>query len=349
MNSFDRYNAEELIRYASTRLEEVGLGAVRSRVIAETLVEGDLMGHNTHGIKLLIPYIEQLQEGKMRTIGEPEVIYDSGSTLTWDGQYLPGPWLVHEAIDEALSRIQEQPVMTLTISKSHHIGCLAAYPQRATREGLMMLLACSDPRNRSVAPFGGVHGAYSPNPIAGGIPTNGDPVIFDLSSSETAVGRVMEARDKGIKLPYPWLHDPKGNTTNDPVTFFKDPPSTILPLGGPDTGHKGFALGLLVEALTNGLSGHGRKDEPDRWGASVFLQIIDPDAFGGKKSMLEEISCLAERCYNSPSIEEQKVRLPGSRALNLKDEQMKNGVKIEKRVSEEIRNQLSGQFPQPLN
>lgn len=44
-----------------------------------------------------------------------------------------------------------------------------------------------------------------------------------------------------------------------------NPSGTILPLGSLTSGHKGFGLGLLVEALTGGLAGHGRADPADEW------------------------------------------------------------------------------------
>lgn len=347
-DDYHRYKAEALTRYAREKLADAGLGVERSRVVADTLVEGDLMGHYTHGIRLLVPYVEQLNEGKMRAEGEPEVIRDTGSTLTWDGRYLAGPWLTHRAIDTAMERIGDHPVMTIVIGRSHHIGCLAAYPARATQEGLMMLLSCSDPKNSTVAPYGGVSGVYSPNPIAGGIPTAGDPVIFDVSMSATAVGTVMDARDKGEQLPHAWLQNPDGKVTRDPSAFFADPPATILPLGGRDTGYKGFALGLMVEALTNGLGGFGRRREPEQWGASVFLQVIDSAAFGGRASFEEEAAWLAQACLQSPDAGDREVRLPGSRALRLKKEQLKYGVRLEKRVVHDVQSALGGTFPDPL-
>jgi hypothetical protein len=34
----------------------------------------------------------------------PTVLKDSGATMLWDGDYLPGLWLVKHAIDVALPR-----------------------------------------------------------------------------------------------------------------------------------------------------------------------------------------------------------------------------------------------------
>jgi L-lactate dehydrogenase len=319
----------DLIAFAGRLLQAVGLAQNQARVVAEILLEADLMGHSTHGLQLLAAYLEELEAGSMTKEGEPSIIADRGSTITWDGRYLPGPWLMKQAMDLAFERVQEHPVVTVVIRRSHHIACLAAYPERATEKGLLMLLATSDPSVKTVAPYGGIQSIYTPNPIAAGIPTQGVPIILDISMSTTANGTVNRFHNQGRQLPGLWMLDNQGNVSDDPAELFSEPPGSILPLGGLDLGYKGFALGLLVEALTAALSGHGRADEPERWGAAVFLQVMDPVAFGGSDSFIRETEWLAEACRTNPTKPgDPPVRLPGSRALQLRAEQLENGVAL---------------------
>ena len=333
------YNAPKLIELATRLLSKLDLPEDRAHITAQTLVESDLMGHTTHGLALLQPYLADMEKGGMKLSGDPTVINDSGASVTWDGQYLPGCWLTHRAIDVALERIVDHPVVTVAIGQSHHIGCLAAYPERATDKGLIMLLSCSDPRNKAVAPYGGLSGVYSPNPIAMGYPTESDPVILDISMSTTAVGLINQSHVQNEKLSHPWLLDSKGKITDDPSTFFSDSPSTILPLGGLDAGYTGFALGMLVEMLTSGLAGNGRADHPTNWGASVFLQIIDPEKFGGAEAFKKQAQFLANACLDStPSDPNQPVRLPGQRALQLREKQKREGVALEPHIVRLLQN-----------
>jgi len=39
----------------------------------------------------------------------------------------------------------------------------------------------------------------------------------------------------------------------------------------------------MIEALSQGLSGHGRKNGPKRWGGNTFVQVLDPDFFAGRR------------------------------------------------------------------
>src|SRR6266850_4957995 len=94
-----RYSAPELVTAATALLQRAGLAEERARTVAEILVEADLMGHSTHGLQLLGPYLRDIEANLMTKIGDPDVVADHGSTITWDGHYLPGPWLVVKAID----------------------------------------------------------------------------------------------------------------------------------------------------------------------------------------------------------------------------------------------------------
>lgn len=321
------YIASDLISFAAKLMQAVGLAQDRAQVVAEILVEADLMGHSTHGLQLLAAYLRELEADSMAKEGEPRIISDRCSAVTWDGRYLPGPWLIKRAMDLAFERIQEHPVVTVVIQRSHHIACLATYLERATEKGLLMLLTTSDPSIQTVAPYGGIRPVYTPNPIAAGIPTQGDPILLDISVSTTANGIVNRFNNQGQKLPGPWLLDNQGDLSDNPADLFSEPMGSVLPLGGSDLGYKGFALGLLVEALTAGLSGHGRADEPKQWGASVFLQVMDPKAFGSSDCFTRETEWLAEACRTNPTKPGGPVvRLPGSRALQLRAEQLKKGV-----------------------
>jgi L-lactate dehydrogenase len=328
-NALPRYAAADLTTFATTLLHHAGLIRERAAVVADALVEADLMGHSTHGLQLLAPYLHELEVGNMAKDGEPVTIADHGSAITWDGGYLPGPWLMHQAMNVAFERIHTHPVVTIVIRRSHHIACLAVYPKHATDKGLLMLLTCSDPNNRSVAPYGGIKPIYTPNPLAAGIPTGGEPIILDISLSCTANGVVARAQKEGKRLPYGWLLDAQGHLTSNPAVLSADPPGSILPLGGQDLGYKGFALGILVEALTASLGGHGRADHPDHWGASVFLQMINPAAFGGLDAFVRETDWLADACRSNPvKPGDPPARLPGSRALTLRAEQLQNGIAL---------------------
>lgn len=324
-----RYAADMLGAMAVQLLRKAGLSPDKAASVAEILLEGDLMGHSTHGLALLGPYLGEIEKGTMAKEGEPDVIADHGAAVTWNGHYLPGPWLVCRAVDLAIERAFTHKVATVVIRQSSHIACLAAYLKRATDAGLMMTLMCSDPSVRSVTPFGGATPLFTPNPMAFGWPTDGEPVIIDISASTTTNGMTGRLHREGRKLEGKWVVDARGNASDDPAVLFAEPKGAILPLGGVELGHKGFGLALLVEALTAALGGHGRADGAKNWGASVFLQVIDPEGFGGRDAFERETSWLARACRDV-AVPQGKtpVRMPGERGLALRTQQLMNGVAL---------------------
>ncbi|HYH37906.1 MAG TPA: Ldh family oxidoreductase [Azospirillum sp.] len=333
-----RPSADTLRGWAAALLTRAGLPEDRARIVAEVLVEGDLLGHDTHGLQLLAPYLDEIAAGRMATQGEPEVVSDAGALALWDGGWLPGPWLVRRAIDAASARAAEHGAATIVIRRSHHIACLAAYLRPVAEAGQLIILASSDPAVASVAPFGGLSPVVTPNPIAAGIPTKGGPILLDVSTSITTNGMTGRLHRQGGRLPHPWVQDAHGQATDDPAVLFTDPPGTILPIGGQDHGHKGFALSLLIEALTAGLGGYGRAEPEKRWGAAVFLQIVDPARAGGQDAFRHQMEALARSCRDSRVPDgAPPVRLPGERGLERRRRQLESGMALSAAILDALR------------
>ena len=112
MRSNKRFNAKQLHDFGMRVLTKGGLSEERASIVATTLLESDLMGHPTHGLALLAPYLTSIKNGHMTLEGEPEVLRDQGGSITWNGNLLPGTWLVHKAIDLAFERVKYHPVTT---------------------------------------------------------------------------------------------------------------------------------------------------------------------------------------------------------------------------------------------
>ena len=237
-----RYRASDLTGFAAALFAAAGCDGDKPAVVAAGLVEADLLGHTTHGLQLAPVYLGDLASGGMTARGEPEVVVDRGACVTWDGKRLPGVWLAARAVDLATERATTYGVATVVIRRSHHIGCLAAYLQRATDRGLMITVTCSDPAVATVAPFGGRKAVYTPDPLAVGIPTTGDPILIDISASITTNGMAGRLRRARKRFPGPWALDAAGRPTDDPNALFTDPPGTLLPVGGTEYGHKGYGL-----------------------------------------------------------------------------------------------------------
>ena len=139
--------------------------------------------------------------------------------------------------------------------------------------------------------------------------------------------------NSGTQGAHNWWLDANGTPTTDPTVLEDDPPGTLMPLGGVEAGHKGFSLALFVESMTGGLAGHGRIDKPDQWGATVYLQLIDCDAFGDATEFERQMQWLVDRSVDNKPIDKNKpVRVPGQRAIARKAEQLRDGVSLHETI-----------------
>jgi L-lactate dehydrogenase len=346
----DRYPYPALLACAEALLIRAGLDAAMARTVAEVLLEGDLLGKTTHGLHLLGPYLQSITDGKMTLTGSPHVVNESPAVLVLDGKYLPGPVLVRDAIARAVPKARALGLAAVSIRRSHHIGCLQAYLSSVTELGLVIILSCTDPNNATVAPHGGLTAVSSPNPLAAGNPTKGDPNLIDFSTANASNGYNARLHQEGRRHTSTCLQTAEGQLTDDPAQLYAQPPGSILPLGGLAFGYKGFGLSILMEALTSALAGHGRADHPDQWGASVFLQIFDPAHFGGLAAFQRETQFFADVCHDAkPRQQQQAVRLPGENALAARREQLTQGVTLYPTIPTELKKwaqKFGVEFPQ---
>jgi LDH2 family malate/lactate/ureidoglycolate dehydrogenase len=250
--------------------------------------------------------------------------------VVWDGRYLPGLWLMQRALSTGFERIAECGVFTFAMRKSHHIGCLAALAKQATDRGYYAMIASSGPHTKLVAPFGGKQGLFSPNPFAFGFPASKFPVLVDTCASITTVSMTRQKAARGEQFDHAWLLDSQGQPTRDPrVMERSEEKGSLMLLGGQESGHKGFGLALMIEALTQGLSGFGRLDAPARWGASVYLQLIDPAAFAGAEASMAQMDFFIEQCHaNAPIDPAKPVRLPGEQAARNIERSRREGILV---------------------
>lgn len=326
-----RASIAQLEQYATALYVGAGMDADKAACVARLQVLTDAMGRRTHGLAMAPLYLAEIRSGGLRASGMPQVVRDNGTSAVWDGGYLPGPWLVAEAIETLIPRSRQTGIAAIAIRRSHHIGCLAALARQATDRGCVALIANSDPAGQRVAPYGGTEALFTPDPFAIGYPGASHPVLVDICASITTTSMTRQKVAAGESFEHPWLLDADGRPTCDPsVLEHVTPRGSLQPIGGTENGHKGFGLALMVEALSQGLSGHGRKDAPQRWGGNTYVQVIDPECFAGADAFAEQMDHLSERCRgNRPIDPARPVRMPGDQAARGIEAAQRDGIEVD--------------------
>jgi LDH2 family malate/lactate/ureidoglycolate dehydrogenase len=323
--------ADILIRITSSLLESANIPAPEAKIVANSLVESNLRGHDSHGVLRIPQYLQLVRDGKIVPGAPFTIIDESPALVAADAGWGLGQVQAHRLIDLLIPKARALGVAVGTLRHCGHTGRIGEYAERSAQAQMAFIgMVNTHGAGNRVAPPGGTAPRLSTNPICMGAPTGGDPVILDMATTVCAEGKVRAAFQKGEQAPEGWLLDAAGHATTDPGVLYKQPLGTILPLGG-SAAYKGFGLGFIIDALTGGLSG-GMCSHPDvavAYGNCVLFILIDTARFGGAKHFAGEVTRLAEHVRSCPRAEGfEAVLIPGDPELLSLSRRRSEGIPI---------------------
>jgi uncharacterized oxidoreductase len=318
--------------FAQSLFEAAGVPAADAGVVAQSLIDANLCGHDSHGILRLPQYIDFLRNGTYKAGVPLSIINESPAAIAADGNWGLGQVQAHRLLNQLLPKAKSLGVAAGTIRNCGHIGRLGEYAEKTAQEKMLLLAAAnSHGSGRRVVPPGGKEGRLSTNPICMGAPTSGDPVVIDFGTSVAAEGKVRAQYQKKEAVPEGWLVDHTGAPTTDPGVLYHEPRGSLLPFGGSQA-YKGFGLALLIDIWSGALSG-GACANPDLplagIGNAVVFVILNPAMFGGTTHFLHEATRLTEFVRNCPTAAGVDViTLPGDPERTTKAQRLSTGIPI---------------------
>jgi uncharacterized oxidoreductase len=321
--------ADRLRMFATDLLAAGGLGPVEAKLVAESLVEANLQGHDSHGVMRIPYYLDTVAKGEIHPGRSLQIVRESESLIVADGEWGFGQTLARRLLELLIPKARATGVAVGTLIQSGHIGRLGEYCQQAAEAGLIsMIMVNTHGTARRVAPPGGTAPRLGTNPLAIGIPADDGPLVLDFGTSATAEGKVRVKKIGGQVCPDGWLLDCEGNPTNDPNTLYGTPPGTIRPMGG-DQAYKGFGLALMIEIFAGALSGGrcAREVPVNQLGNCVYIQLIDPAHLGGAEHFHAELSQLTEFVRSCPRVGTcEEILLPGDPERRVRAKRAAGGV-----------------------
>ena len=322
---------QPLAEFVASLFVAAGVPKESAALVANSLVDANLCGHDSHGVMRVPQYLGFLQSGQYHADAPFTILNETPAVVAADGGWGLGQVQAHRLLAKLVPKAKAIGVASGTLRNCGHVGRLGEYAEVAAREKLALLaMVNSHGAGRRVAPPGGTEGRIGTNPICLSTPTSGDPVILDFGTSAVAEGKVRVQFQKGEPVPAGWLVDSAGQPTTDAAALYATPPGSILPFGGQQA-YKGFGLGLLIDLLCGGLSG-GRCANPNDpmagVGNAVVFAVFDPAAFGGVDHFLRQTDGLTGFVRGTPPAPGQTITLPGDPERNAKAERMKSGIAI---------------------
>lgn len=241
--TIELHDPRALRSWTASLLRAWGYRPADASYIAESLVDANERGTDSHGVIRLAAYEKRITAGLVDPAAHPRVEV-CGSVVRVDAHGAAGQIAGRAAVLALTDLAPQTGVAMATVRGSAHFGAAGFYTRALASAGLIgMAVSNSEP---AVVPFGGRDALLGTNPFACAAPSDAGPIGLDMATSTSAMGKVLVARNTGDSIPDTWGVDANGLPTTNP-----DDVTALLPVGGP----KGYGLAFLVEILGGVLTG----------------------------------------------------------------------------------------------
>ncbi len=332
--------------------EKEGFSSEDARAIADVLMQADLFGIESHGAQRLMYYYRNIRSGSVNVSAKPEVLRETPVSALIDGHFGMGALVAQFAMRMAIEKAKQSGVGMAVVRNSSHYGIAGYYTLMAEREGLAAFSMTKT--GPIMVPTFGREMMLGTNPMAFCMPADPVPFWFDASTTVVTLGKVEVCQKRGRPMPQGWTIGPDGAPCTDAsrmnASILAGERGGILPLGGEGEthgGHKGYGLGIMVEALT-GVLAQGMTS-PQMCGAHGdhtchFLLAFDPAMFGDPADIRARMSAYLAALRASEKMPGcARIYTPGEKAFEAMARRLREGVPVEENTLAEVR-QIAGEL-----
>ena len=326
--------------------EKEGFSSEDARAIADVLMQADLFGIESPGAQRLMYYHRNIRSGSVNVSAKPEVLRETPVSALIDGHFGMGALVAQFAMRMAIEKAKQSGVGMAVVRNSSHYGIAGYYTLMAEREGLAAFSMTNT--GPIMVPTFGREMMLGTNPMAFCMPADPVPFWFDASTTVVMLGKVEVCQKRGRPMPQGWTIGPDGAPCTDAsrmnASILAGERGGILPLGGEGEthgGHKGYGLGIMVEALT-GVLAQGMTS-PQMCGAHGdhtchFLLAFDPAMFGDPADIRARRSAYLAALRASEKMPGcARIYTPGEKAFEAMARRLREGVPVEENTLAEVR------------
>jgi LDH2 family malate/lactate/ureidoglycolate dehydrogenase len=326
------FSAEALCRVAQTILQAVGTPSDIAQTVGDSLVQANLVGHDSHGVIRLEQYAQFVRQGYVLPMARPVTNMRGRANAQVDAAHGWGQPAAQLAVRTAIALATENGVGGVTIVRCGHVGRLGEYVEMIADAGLIGMALCN--AGPAVAPYGGYKPLMGTNPIAWALPRGAGqpPLIVDFATAGVAEGKLRVSRAKGERVPGGLIVDSAGRPSQDPAAFYAG--GALLPFGG----HKGYGMSVMIELLGGVLSGNGTSAMSGQSGSNgTLLLAFHIASFVPVEQFLEQTNGLCQQIKDSPPAEGfTEILLPGEPESRERKRRLESGIALPDQTWREI-------------
>ncbi len=329
------FSPDVLWAYCKNVLTASGVEEGCAQAVADVLIDADLTGVSTHGVSRMSIYMQRMEAGLVSRGSEIRILEEGPSTVAIDAGNTLGAPSAKFAMETCIRKARETGCCFATVRNSNHFGATAFYTKLAAEQG-MIGFACTNLTGK-IAPFGSCEPFMGTDPISVAVPSDGKPVVLDMTPSVVALGKLILAQKLGESIPPGWALDREGRPTTDPAEGRK---GSLIPIGGP----KGSGMAIMVEILSGVLSGAGygphlhdlyEFDAPQ--GVGHFMGAIDISRFLPLAEFKTAVSRMSAEIKGLRKAEGfTEILMPGELELDRAEVNREKGIGLPDPVYEEL-------------
>jgi LDH2 family malate/lactate/ureidoglycolate dehydrogenase len=343
------FSYQQLFSFTKAIFQKIGFSEENSTLATKVLLQADLRGIDSHGIARLSGYVRLWEAGRLNAKPNMQIIYETPSTATLNGDAGVGLVVAPKAMQIAIAKAKQYGTGWVAVKNSNHFG-IAGYHAMLALDEKMIGIALTN-ASPLVAPTFSTERLLGTNPIAVAIPAlTQEPFVADFATTTAANGKLEILERKGENAPWGWLQDAEGNITTD--TQARKQGGALLPLGSDyeHGSHKGYCLGAIVDIFSAVFSGANYASwvppfvsylplpqNPVGEGIGHFLGAIRIDAFRPAEEFLKEMDNWILRFKNAKAVKGKKVLIPGQPEREQETLRLQKGIPLMPSVIEDLK------------
>ena len=318
---------EPLREFVCKCLQHAGLSSAHADLVADSLVESNLRGIDSHGTARLPHYLNRIRHGSINP--RPNLVYSKlGAAVgRLDADHGLGQIAMARAAEEAIALAGESGAGWVAVENSSHCGALAYYGHKIAKAGMVGILFTHS--DSMVVPYAAKHAFCGTNPLCITVPsTDEEALCLDMATSVVPWNTITNAAMEDVEIPDDWAVDAEGEPTRNPKDV-----RAVRPFGG----YKGSDLGLMIDVLCSFLIGtpcgpdiapmYGDPSRQRLLGGLVGA--IDISRFRDVGTFRSAVSALAQR-WTSQAVAnpEEPVQFPGQPELQTRARRLVDGIPL---------------------
>lgn len=314
-------------------LLKYGYKKEKAETLANVFATNSLEGIYTHGVNRFARFIDYTIKKIVDAETKPKLINRTGAIEQWNGNNGPGPLNALFCTERSMK-----------ISKKHGIGCVALsntthwmrpgyYGWKAAQAGYCFIAWTNT--IPLMPTWGSTESKLGNNPFVLAVPFGSDAIVLDMAVSQFSYGIMESYKMKNQKLPFAGGFNKNGELTNDAGEILES--LRPLPVGYWKGAGMALLFDILAAILSGGLSTHEISKLDVEKGISQVYISFDISKLQNFPSIAKTINDIIEDYISSIPIKDRtKILYPGQRVLETRNENLENGIPVNKKIWDEI-------------